>query len=103
MLRAETIEVLIAIVVWAILLGLALHLIERRLRSVKPTLSDRVFFTARSMNCSEYELFRRAGARYDFSAAKIDTDFKHYLWHEHVPEYVRQFVCHFEESRHTAA
>jgi len=92
MVQNGTIDVLIAIVAWAIVLVVALHLVERRLRSRELTLSDRVYYTARSLNCSEYELFRRAGERYQFSTGKIETDFKHYLWYDEVPEYVRQFV-----------
>lgn len=42
--------------------------------------------------CSVFDLFRSAGARWNFSEQKIDNDFKRYLKADHVPPYVSEYV-----------
>jgi len=44
--------------------------------------------------CSVYELFRSAGAKWNFSDGKIDTDFKRYLRRGEIPPYVHDYLCH---------
>ena len=47
---------------------------------------------AYSWGCSTYEVFRRAGAKWNFSGQKIDADFRSYLSEGVMPPYVIDLV-----------
>ena len=52
--------------------------------------------------CSVYDLFKEAGAKWNFSRDKIDTDFRQYLHFEHIPTYVHDYLKeHGKASHHT--
>ena len=42
--------------------------------------------------CSVFDLFRSAGAQWNFSNQKINTDYRNYLKTDHVPTYVHEFL-----------
>lgn len=67
--------------------------LERRLAPMdaageEKDLADVAFATG----CSTYELFRKAGEKWNFSVSRIDADFKTYLNRGEIPGYVRLFV-----------
>jgi hypothetical protein len=47
---------------------------------------------AKSMNCSEYDLFLVAAKKWRVSISQIEDDFKRYLIDGILPHYVRDFV-----------
>ncbi len=59
---------------------------------------DALIDASRLLNCSEYEIFRKAGKEWNFSDHKTEEDFKRYLWHGEIPRYVKEFVSRILES-----
>jgi hypothetical protein len=44
------------------------------------------------LECSEFEIFQRAGQKWNFSESKIQEDFKRYLLISELPFYVRDLL-----------
>ncbi len=59
---------------------------------------DDLIDASRLLNCSEYDIFRRAGKEWNFSEHKTEEDFKQYLWHGVIPRYVKEFVSRVLKS-----
>ena len=51
-----------------------------------------IFTFARSLNLSEYEFFCTAAKRWGVTLARVQEDFKEYLWLNAVPFYVSDWV-----------
>jgi len=51
-----------------------------------------VFKIARVTSNSEYDVFCKSAENWPISKAKIDQDFKRYLYNQEVPHYVNDFV-----------
>ena len=52
--------------------------------------------------CSVYDLFKEAGARWNFSEWKIDSDFKRYVHQGEVPTYLHDYLQdQIQTSDHT--
>ncbi|GBE03062.1 hypothetical protein BMS3Bbin06_01630 [bacterium BMS3Bbin06] len=53
---------------------------------------DDMVDASRKMDCSEFEIFRKAGERWNFSNGKVKEDFKRYLWFGELPFYVKDYL-----------
>lgn len=49
--------------------------------------------------CSVFDLFRSAGAPWNFSEQKINSDFRHYLKADVVPPYVSAYLRQHHQQR----
>ncbi len=45
-----------------------------------------------TMGCSVYDLFKNAGAEWNFSKGKIDQDFKYYIRSNKIPTYLHDYL-----------
>ncbi len=80
-------------VILLLILFLAVVLIRLLFPRIKiKTEIDDLVDLARSMNCSEYDIFLKAGKKWNFSSDKIEEDFKRYLWHGDLPRYVKDYI-----------
>jgi len=59
---------------------------------------DELIDASVKLNCSEYEIFRKAGKEWNFSEHKTKEDFRRYLWHGEIPRYVKEFVSSVLET-----
>ncbi|MFO7714852.1 hypothetical protein [Desulfosarcina sp.] len=85
--------VMIIFICLAVLYSALKIILEKRLAPLDAVgedgdLSDVAF----SSGLSVYTLFQKAGTLWQFSHARIDNDFKTYLYTGHIPGYVRLFV-----------
>ncbi|MEJ2313701.1 MAG: hypothetical protein P8Y85_02775 [Nitrospirota bacterium] len=91
-LEGKTLEVIVAMAVWVVVLAASLYVIEARLRKRKKEDSDLLFEMARRSRCSEYDIFISAAKEWAIPEDRIDEDFKAYLLEGVMPFYVRAFV-----------
>jgi hypothetical protein len=78
-------------------------ILEKRLAPLDAGGQDRQLSDmAYDQGCSVYDLFKEAGAKWNFSRGKIDSDFKQYLHDDFVPTYLQDFLRENNAtSRHT--
>lgn len=71
----------------------SMRLIDQRWANRGPLSdSEHLTFMARKRGISEYELFRIAAKTWNLPESRVDTDFKDYLLHEHMPHYLKDLV-----------
>ena len=51
--------------------------------------------------CSVFDIFKSAGAQWNFSARKAERDFRRYLRSGHVPTYVHRYVTDHPRHRNS--
>ena len=80
----------ILFIVIALVFVLGKVVLEKRLAPMDAAGDERVLADhAFNLGCSVYDLFAAAGERWNFSRAKIDSDFKQYARDDTIPGYVR--------------
>ncbi len=91
-------ETIIFIVLGLVYAGLKIYL-EKRLAPLDADSDERrILDLAFVTGCNVYQLFKEAGAKWEFSNHKIDEDFKGYLREGFIPGYVRRFVRGHEKA-----
>jgi hypothetical protein len=92
LLQSKMHQVALSMLVIAIIATVLICLVEKKLGDRKRLDQERIFDLARSMNCSEYDIFMRAGEVWNFSEHKIEEDFARYLSSNELPHYVATYV-----------
>ncbi len=92
LLESKIHQVAFSMLVVAIIGTIFIYIVEKKLRSRKKVDQEKIFDLARAMNCSEYDIFRKAGGDWNFSENKIKEDFKSYLSSNELPHYVSSYV-----------
>lgn len=68
-------------------------LLEKRLAPLEVLQGDHhIANLAYVRGCSVYDIFKAAGVKWNFTAFKMDQDFKRYLQDGFVPQYVRDYT-----------
>ncbi len=96
---SKTHQVILSMLVLGVIGVTAVIIFERYIRDRVRTDTEKLFDLARSFNCSEFEIFRRAAKDWNFSDTKVEEDFKRYLSTESIPYYVRQYLKGKEDGR----
>ena len=71
---------------------LILHIDKCRDQHHKDGDEEALSLLAFKTECSVYDLFVKAGARWSFSKSKIDSDFNRYLSQGDIPHYLSSYV-----------
>ena len=87
--RAEPIAFFLLVIIYV----LGKKYIESRERKIHRS-SDEEYLAsiAAERNCSEYDLFRVAAAKWRIADSRVEDDFKRYLTQGDLPHYLRDFV-----------
>lgn len=98
LLQSKTHQVALSMLVVAIIGTIFMYIVEKKLSGRKRLDQERIFDLSRSMNCSEYDIFVKAGEAWNFSENKIKEDFKSYLSSNDLPHYVSSYVKEREKD-----
>jgi hypothetical protein len=87
----------------ALVFALLKIVLEKRLAPLDAGGEDRQLSDlAYDKGCSVYDLFKEAGAKWGFSKAKIESDFRRYLHTDFVPTYLHDYLReNIAASNHT--
>lgn len=91
-IHSKPIQIVLSMIIVTIIGTIIFVITERRLRRMKKSDEDLLFDRARSVGCSEYDIFVQSGKKWNFSDMKIEDDFKNYLLRNELPFYVRDFL-----------
>jgi len=91
-LHSKPIQIVLSMIIVTVIGTIIFVITERRLRKMKKSDEDLLFDRARSLSCSEYDIFVQSGKKWNFSEMKIEHDFKNYLLKNEIPFYVRDFL-----------
>ncbi len=98
LLHSKTHQVALSMLVIAIIGTIFIYVVEKKLSGRKRLDQEKIFDLARSMDCSEYDIFEKAGETWNFSENKIKEDFKSYLSSNELPHYVASYVREREKN-----
>ena len=80
------------LILFLVVFVIAVGIVERKVRRRKKHAVEELYELARTLECSEYDIFESAGRRWNFSQGKIKGDFKAYIINNDLPHYVREYV-----------
>ncbi len=77
----------------ALIFALLKIVFEKRLAPLEAAGDEhRLSDLAYDRGCSVYDLFKEAGENWNFSKTKIENDFRQYALHNHIPEYLHDYL-----------
>lgn len=98
LLQSKMHQVALSMLIIAVIGTIVIYVVEKKLMGRKKTDQEMIFDLARSMDCSEYDIFVKAGEPWNFSEYKIKEDFKRYLSSNELPHYVATYVREHERD-----
>ena len=81
------------LIMFLVVFVIAVGILERKVRRRKKHAVEELYELARTLECSEYDIFESAGRRWNFSQEKIKDDFKAYIVNNDLPHYVCKYVA----------
>ncbi|MCK4911434.1 MAG: hypothetical protein KAR83_07315 [Thermodesulfovibrionales bacterium] len=81
------------LIMFLVVFVIAVGILERKVRRRKKHAVEELYELARTLECSEYDIFESAGRKWNFSQEKIKGDFKAYIVGNDLPHYVCKYVA----------
>lgn len=85
-------QTMFSMLVITVVVTVVLWILEKRLLKKEKTDEDSIFDMARSLGCSEYDIFIMTGRKWNVSEERIGDDFRKYLLYTEIPFYVRDYL-----------